>query len=172
MAAISAAFNTRMSRGIAASVDRWGFKYAGIVAVGRLRAGDSTRDGSPAPNCRSSRIDGPPDDGVRTEDARAVGRAEEAGTQFWLLVALTLLSGTAVLKIPTTSVHFSISDVFTLTSAIVFGPAAATVARTGQDDIKLSREIFAAAVKTHSRSVPSSSTEHVRRGCSGSLMSI
>jgi putative nucleotidyltransferase with HDIG domain len=48
--------------------------------------------------------------------------------QFWILVALTLMSGTAVLKIPTTSVHFSISDVFTLTSAIVFGPAAATVA--------------------------------------------
>lgn len=48
--------------------------------------------------------------------------------QFWILVALTLLSGTAVLKIPTTSVHFSISDVFTLTSAVVFGPAAATVA--------------------------------------------
>ena len=38
------------------------------------------------------------------------------------------MSGTAVLKIPTTSVHFSISDVFTLTSAVVFGPAAATVA--------------------------------------------
>ena len=48
--------------------------------------------------------------------------------QFWILVALTLLSGSAVLKIPTTSVHFSISDVFTLTSAVMFGPAAATVA--------------------------------------------
>jgi putative nucleotidyltransferase with HDIG domain len=48
--------------------------------------------------------------------------------QFWILVALTLASGTAVLKIPTTSVNFSISDVFTLTSAVVFGPAAATVA--------------------------------------------
>jgi len=48
--------------------------------------------------------------------------------QFWILVGLTLMSGTAVLKIPTTSVNFSISDVFTLTSAVVFGPAAATVA--------------------------------------------
>ncbi len=48
--------------------------------------------------------------------------------QFWVLVGLTLASGTAVLKIPTTSVNFSISDVFTLTSAVVFGPAAATLA--------------------------------------------
>jgi putative nucleotidyltransferase with HDIG domain len=48
--------------------------------------------------------------------------------RFWILVALTLMSGSAVLKIPTTSVNFSISDVFTLTSAVVFGPAAATVA--------------------------------------------
>jgi len=46
--------------------------------------------------------------------------------QFWILVALTLASGTAVLKIPSTSVNFSISDVFTLTSAVLFGPAAAT----------------------------------------------
>ena len=62
----------------------------------------------------------------------AVSVAEVAplahSAQFWMLVMLTLMSGTAVLKIPTTSVHFSISDVFTLTSAVVFGPAAATVA--------------------------------------------
>jgi putative nucleotidyltransferase with HDIG domain len=64
--------------------------------------------------------------------ALAVSVAELATTrpsiQFWILVGLTLASGTAVLKMPGTSVHFSISDVFTLTSAVVFGPAAATVA--------------------------------------------
>src|SRR5215204_919320 len=49
-----------------------------------------------------------------------------ASAQFWILVALTLACGTAVLKIPATSVNFSISDVFTLTSAVIFGPAAAT----------------------------------------------
>ena len=50
------------------------------------------------------------------------------GSNWWLLLGLTLLSGSAVLKIPSTSVNFSISDVFTLTSAVVFGPAAGAVA--------------------------------------------
>jgi putative nucleotidyltransferase with HDIG domain len=47
--------------------------------------------------------------------------------QWWALVALTLISGSAVLKIPSVPVNFSISDVFTLTGAVVFGPAAGTV---------------------------------------------
>jgi len=46
--------------------------------------------------------------------------------QWWVLVILTLISGSAVLKIPAVPVNFSISDVFTLTSAVVFGPAAGT----------------------------------------------
>ena len=46
--------------------------------------------------------------------------------QWWAVVALTLISGSAVLKIPAVSVNFSISDVFTLTAAVVFGPAAGT----------------------------------------------
>jgi putative nucleotidyltransferase with HDIG domain len=46
--------------------------------------------------------------------------------QWWALVALTVISGSAVLKIPSVSVNFSISDVFTLTAAVVFGPAAGT----------------------------------------------
>ena len=50
------------------------------------------------------------------------------GSNWWLLLGLTLLSGSAVLKIPTTTVNFTISDVFTLTSAVVFGPAAGAVA--------------------------------------------
>ena len=47
--------------------------------------------------------------------------------EWWALVALTLISGSAVLRIPTASASFSISDVFTLTSAVVFGPAAGTM---------------------------------------------
>jgi putative nucleotidyltransferase with HDIG domain len=47
--------------------------------------------------------------------------------QWWALVALTLVSGWAVLKIPSVPVNFSISDVFTLTIAVMFGPAAGTV---------------------------------------------
>ena len=47
--------------------------------------------------------------------------------QWWVLVALTVISGAAVLKIPSVPVNFSISDVFTLTSAVVFGPSAGTV---------------------------------------------
>jgi putative nucleotidyltransferase with HDIG domain len=49
-------------------------------------------------------------------------------TEWWVLVALTLLSGTAVLKVPAIPANFSISDVFTLTAAVAFGPAAGTVA--------------------------------------------
>jgi len=47
--------------------------------------------------------------------------------EWWALVALTLVSGWASLKIPSVPVNFSISDVFTLTGAVVFGPAAGTV---------------------------------------------
>jgi putative nucleotidyltransferase with HDIG domain len=53
--------------------------------------------------------------------------AHPPGSNWWLLLGLTLLSGSAVLKIPSASVNFSISDVFTLTSAVVFGPAAGAV---------------------------------------------
>jgi putative nucleotidyltransferase with HDIG domain len=51
-------------------------------------------------------------------------RTAQPPLQWWALVALTLISGSAVLKIPAVSVNFSISDVFTLTTAVVFGPAA------------------------------------------------
>jgi putative nucleotidyltransferase with HDIG domain len=46
---------------------------------------------------------------------------------WWVLVVLTIASGSASLKIPSVSVNFSISDVFTLTSAVMYGPAAGTV---------------------------------------------
>ncbi|HEY7185455.1 MAG TPA: HD-GYP domain-containing protein, partial [Vicinamibacterales bacterium] len=76
--------------------------------------------------------------------------------QWWALVAVTLVSGSAVLKVPGVPVNFSISDVFTLTSAVLFGPAAGTVmvaidslaisvrlARTGQ--LPIERLLFNAA---------------------------
>ena len=47
--------------------------------------------------------------------------------EWWALVALTLISGSAVLRMPSVSASFSISDMFTLTSAVVFGPAAGTL---------------------------------------------
>jgi putative nucleotidyltransferase with HDIG domain len=53
-------------------------------------------------------------------------RSTQLPLQWWALVALTLISGSAVLKIPSVSVNFSISDVFTLTAAVAFGPAAGT----------------------------------------------
>ena len=75
--------------------------------------------------------------------------------QWWVLVGLTLFSGAAVLKIPSASVNFSISDVFTLTSAVVFGPAAGTVmvvidslvlsARVVKTGLPLERILFNAA---------------------------
>ena len=48
-------------------------------------------------------------------------------TEWWVLAVLTLFSGSAVLKIPGAPANFSISDVFTLTAAVAFGPAAGTV---------------------------------------------
>ena len=75
--------------------------------------------------------------------------------EWWALVALTLISGSAVLRIPTVSASFSISDVFTLTSAVVFGPAAGTMlvaidsmaisARLMRTGLPLERILFNAA---------------------------
>jgi len=75
--------------------------------------------------------------------------------QWWALVAATLISGSAVLKIPGVPVNFSISDVFTLTSAVVFGPYAGTVmvaidslaisARLSRKGLPLERVLFNAA---------------------------
>jgi putative nucleotidyltransferase with HDIG domain len=75
--------------------------------------------------------------------------------QWWLLAALTLLSGSAALKIPAVPVNFSISDVFTLTTAVMFGPSAATLvvvidslmisARLMRTGLPLERVLFNAA---------------------------
>lgn len=46
----------------------------------------------------------------------------------WLVLALlTVLSGSATLRIPGAGASFSISDSFTIASALLFGPAAATI---------------------------------------------
>ena len=44
--------------------------------------------------------------------------AAPPSVEWWVLAALTLLSGTAVLKVPAIPANFSISDVFTLTAAV------------------------------------------------------
>ncbi len=66
--------------------------------------------------------------------------AARPNSQWWALVALTLISGSAVLKLPTISANFSISDVFTLTAAVVFGPAAGTVI-VALDSLVISRRL-------------------------------
>src|SRR6476646_8528515 len=47
---------------------------------------------------------------------------------FFILAAFTLLSGAATLRMPAVPVSFSISDTFTITAALLFGPAAGTIA--------------------------------------------
>ena len=79
----------------------------------------------------------------------------ELPVQWWALIAVTLISGSAVLKLPKVPVNFSISDVFTLTSAVMFGPAAGTVivaidalaisVRLSRSGLPLERLLFNAA---------------------------
>ena len=66
--------------------------------------------------------------------------------QWWALLALTLISGSAVLKIPSASINFSISDVFTLTSAVMYGPAAGTVA-VAIDSLAISLRLVRAGLR-------------------------
>jgi putative nucleotidyltransferase with HDIG domain len=46
------------------------------------------------------------------------------GVQFYILAGLTILSGAATLRMPHVPVSFSISDSFTITAALLFGPGA------------------------------------------------
>src|SRR5438045_9582514 len=48
--------------------------------------------------------------------------------RWFILAGLTMLSGSATLRVPGTLVSFSISDSFTMAAALLFGPAAGTVA--------------------------------------------
>ena len=49
---------------------------------------------------------------------------------FYILIGLTILSGCATLRLPNIPVSFSISDSFTITAALLFGPEAGTIAVT------------------------------------------
>lgn len=77
------------------------------------------------------------------------------GVQWFFLAALTMLSGAAALRMPHIPVSFSISDSFTITAALLFGPAAGALAvaidslvmslRLAQRDRPLRRFFFNAA---------------------------
>src|SRR3954469_20418927 len=55
----------------------------------------------------------------------AIGRALPPAV--FLLAGLTLITGFAKLRMPGTTASFSVSEIFTMTAAVLFGPAAATV---------------------------------------------
>ena len=54
--------------------------------------------------------------------------AAPAALPLFVLVGLTILSGCATLRLPTIPASFSISDSFTITAALLYGPEAGTVA--------------------------------------------
>ena len=54
--------------------------------------------------------------------------ASTVGVGWYVLVALTIISSSATLRMSAVPVSFSVSDVFTMTAALLFGPAAGTVA--------------------------------------------
>src|SRR3954464_13290543 len=62
--------------------------------------------------------------------ARSVweGVTDPPGIAWVVLAALTLLGGSLTLRMPVAPVSFSISDTFTITAALLFGPASGTVA--------------------------------------------
>jgi putative nucleotidyltransferase with HDIG domain len=53
--------------------------------------------------------------------------ANNPGLPWFILAGLTLVSGVATLRLPNAPASFSISDSFTITAALLFGPAAGTV---------------------------------------------
>jgi putative nucleotidyltransferase with HDIG domain len=54
--------------------------------------------------------------------------ATPPGAQFYILAGLTILSGAATLRMPHVPVSFSISDTFTITAALLFGPGPGALA--------------------------------------------
>ena len=53
--------------------------------------------------------------------------AQQIGYPWFVLAALTLLSGSATLQLPSSYASISISETFVITAALLYGPAAATV---------------------------------------------
>src|SRR6266446_6405006 len=52
---------------------------------------------------------------------------EPIGYQWFLLAALTLISGSATIQIPSSNASISISETFVFTAVLLYGPAAGTV---------------------------------------------
>ena len=50
--------------------------------------------------------------------------ADPPGTQWFVVALLTLVSGTATIKLPGVPAHISISESFLFTAVLLFGPAA------------------------------------------------
>src|SRR4051794_9731150 len=49
------------------------------------------------------------------------------GAEWFTLAALTLLTGSFTVKVPSLSARFSVSETFVFASALLFGPAAGTL---------------------------------------------
>ncbi len=52
---------------------------------------------------------------------------EPIGNQWFILAALTLISGSATVRLPSTYASISVSETFTFTAVLLYGPAAGTV---------------------------------------------
>src|SRR5229473_4110063 len=52
---------------------------------------------------------------------------EPIGSQWFILAALTLISGSATVKLPSTHASISISETFVFTAVLLYGPAAGTL---------------------------------------------
>src|SRR6478672_1816753 len=51
---------------------------------------------------------------------------EPIGSQWFILAALTLISGSATVRLPSTYASISISETFVFTAVLLYGPAAGT----------------------------------------------
>src|SRR6267378_2465177 len=52
---------------------------------------------------------------------------EPIGNQWFILAALTLISGSATVRLPSTPASFSISEAFVFAAVLLYGPAAGTL---------------------------------------------
>jgi hypothetical protein len=53
--------------------------------------------------------------------------SEPVGPQWFLLAALTLISGSATVKLPSVPASISVSETFVFTAVLLYGPAAGTL---------------------------------------------
>ena len=54
-------------------------------------------------------------------------QAEPLGYQWYMLAALTLISGSATVQLPAVPASISVSETFVFASVLLFGPAAGTI---------------------------------------------